>query len=449
MLVHAWMFIFAAFLFAGQQTNAEREAWNRPVEPFRIIGNVYYVGAAGVSAFLIHSPDGSVLLDGGLPETAPQIARNVAALGFDIKSVKYLLNSHAHYDHAGGLAELKRLSRAKMVASGGDEPALRTGKALFGDFPAVAVDEFAGEGSTIKVGSTELTARLTPGHTKGCTTWTMTAREGGRDYRVLFHCSTSVVDRLFGSTDNPNIVSDYQRTFAKLAGMKADVLLAAHPFAFRMDEKRSAMKPGAPNPFIDPGELARFNASSRQAFEAALAKERAALPAVDDAEEYAIYRILAERSWPVRTGGVSRLIVQEETSYWNPGSCTASIPERNREWRGVFESWQAANESAARLQPDRDLGRPYQLRSTADLSAYFSSAGPGGWQKFYEEHPDARAFYVVSRVGFSPDRRRAMVYFSDHCGGLCGHGQIFTLEKVRDQWRLVNVPGAKLCMWVS
>ena len=449
MLVHAWMFILAAFLFAGQQTSAEREAWNRPVEPFRIIGNVYYVGAAGVSAFLIHSPDGSILLDGALPETAPQIARNIAALGFDIRSVKYLLNSHAHYDHAGGLAELKRLSGAKMVASGGDAPALRSGKALFGDFPAVAVDEIAGDGSTVKVGGATLTAHLTPGHTSGCTTWTTTAREDGRDYRVLFHCSTSVVDKLFGNAGNPHIVSQYQRTFAKLGAMQADVFLGSHPSFFRMDEKRRAMKPGAPNPFVDPGELERFNTSSRRQFEAALAKERAGLPAVADPEEYAIYRMLVQRSWPVRTGGVSRLIIQEETSDRGPSSCTASIPESDRQWRGVFESWQAANASAARLQPNRDLGRPYQLRSTADLSAYFSSAGPRGWQKFYDEHPDARAFYVVSRAGFSPDRRRAMVYFSDHCGGLCGHGQVFMLEKVRDQWRPVDVPGAKLCMWIS
>jgi metallo-beta-lactamase class B len=154
----------------AQQTSDERAAWNRPFQPFHLIGNIYYVGATGVSAFLIVTPGGSFLLDGGLPETAPQIARNVAELGFRLSDVKYLLNSHAHFDHAGGLAELKRLSGATMVASTGDAPALRAGGPAM---PAVSVDRIVGDGEALRLGDTTLTAHVTPGHTQGCTTWTM------------------------------------------------------------------------------------------------------------------------------------------------------------------------------------------------------------------------------------------------------------------------------------
>lgn len=254
----------------AQQTDAEREAWNRPVEPFRIIGSVHYVGAAGVSAFLITTPQGSILLDGGLPETAPQIALNVEKLGFRLADVKYLLNSHAHFDHAGGLAELKRRSKAVMVAS------VRDAEALRGDapsMPAVAVDRTVDDGDVLELGGTTLTARVTSGHTKGCTTWTTTTLENGRTYDVVFHCSTSVVDRLIGNTGYPEIVADYERSFGILRSLKSDVFLAPHPFFFQMEEKRKKMSPGGPNPFIDPTELRQFVDQSEASFRQALAAQ--------------------------------------------------------------------------------------------------------------------------------------------------------------------------------
>ena len=139
----------------AQQTSDERSAWNRPFEPFHLIGNIYYVGAAGVSAFLIVTPAGSILLDGGLPETASQIAGNITKLGFRLTDVKYLLNSHAHFDHAGGLAELKRLSGGAMVASSGDAPALRAGGPAM---PPVVVDRIIADGDALGLGDTTLTA---------------------------------------------------------------------------------------------------------------------------------------------------------------------------------------------------------------------------------------------------------------------------------------------------
>ena len=265
--------LFTALIFCAclAQSPDERVAWNKSVEPFRIIGNVYYVGAAGVSAFLITSAEGSILLDGGLPETASQIAANVAKLGFDMKSVKYLVNSHAHFDHAGGLAELKRLSGATMVASSGDAPALKSGSR---DMPAVVVDRIIADGESLRVGDTTLQAIMTPGHTRGCTTWTMTTTDGGRVQRVIFYCSTSVVDRLVGNVEYPQIVEDYERTFDRLRRLEADVFLANHPVFFNPEAKRKRMGTASKNPFIDPSELQRFVASSERDFRAALAKQR-------------------------------------------------------------------------------------------------------------------------------------------------------------------------------
>ena len=255
----------------AQQTSDERGSWNRPFQPFHLVGNIYYVGATGVSAFLIVTPAGSILLDGGLPETASQIAENITKLGFRLTDVKYLLNSHAHFDHAGGLAELKRLSGAAMVASKGDAPALRAGGR---EMPAVVVDRVIGDGDALRLGDTTLTAHITPGHTRGCTTWTATVKEKERTRSVVFYCSTSVVDRLVGNAQYPQIVTDYERSFRKLRALSSDVFLAPHPFFFGLEEKRKRMTAAAPNPFIDPTEFPRFVEKSEREFRAALNKEQ-------------------------------------------------------------------------------------------------------------------------------------------------------------------------------
>ncbi len=151
-----------------------------------------------MTSFLITTAKGHILLDGGLPETAPQIKRNVATLGFRMKDVKFLLNSHAHFDHAGGLAELKRVSGARMVASAEDAPALTSGDRddfAWGSrvrFPGVSVDRVARDGQSVTLGSTTLTAHITPGHTKGCTTWSMPVSVNSKSYNVVFVCSASV-----------------------------------------------------------------------------------------------------------------------------------------------------------------------------------------------------------------------------------------------------------------
>lgn len=255
------------------QDATERVAWNQPVEPFRVIGNVHYVGAAGVSAFLITTAAGSFLLDGGLPETAPLIARNIAALGLKLADVKLLLNSHAHFDHAGGLRELQQQSGAALAASAADRAALEAGGP---QMPAVRVTRLVQDGERLTLGDTTLTAHITPGHTPGCTTWTTTVTEGGRPYTVIFYCSTSVVDALVDNSRYPGIVADYQQTFARLRGMKADVFLANHPAFFDLAAKQAKRAAAAANPFIDTAELLRFVDTSERQFQAELKKAQAA-----------------------------------------------------------------------------------------------------------------------------------------------------------------------------
>lgn len=258
---------------AFAQTSAEdRKAWNSEVQPFRVIGDVHYVGASGVSSFLIRTKAGSILIDGGLPETAPVIARHIAALGFRLEDVKIILNSHAHFDHAGGIAELAKTSGARVVASRGDAKALREGGP---DQPPVAVAREVADGDTVELGGTVLTARVTPGHTRGCTTWTMKAAEGERRHDVVFYCSTTVVDRLVGNAGYPHIAADYEHSFRALRELPCDVFLAPHPWFFEMEAKRQRIQPGAPNPFIAAGELRRYVERSEQDFRKQLAEQRA------------------------------------------------------------------------------------------------------------------------------------------------------------------------------
>jgi metallo-beta-lactamase class B len=272
----AFLLLAAATLASfAQKDNATRSAWNQPVAPFHIIGNIYYVGAAGVASYLITTPSGHILLDGALPETAPQIEKNIAALGFKLTDVKFLLNSHAHYDHSGGLAELKKASGAQMIASRADGAILQRGgppgRPTWA-FPPVKVDRFVNDGDTVELGGTRLTALLTPGHTPGCTTWTMPVMNEGKRLNVVFFCSTSVVEPLSNNKDYPGIVADYRRTFDRLKMLPCDVFLGPHPGFFNMDQKRARMKPGAPNPFIDPAEFHNYVLQSEQAFEVELKK---------------------------------------------------------------------------------------------------------------------------------------------------------------------------------
>ena len=250
--------------------------WNTPYTQFKVIGNIYYVGTAGVSSYLITSPKGHILIDGILAQSVPQIIGNLKALGFDIRDVKYLLNSHAHIDHAGGLAGLQRASGATMIASAADKPFLESGDIGHGPsggmkFPPVRVDRVIGDGETVKLGGLTLTAHLTPGHSPGCTSWSMATVGADRIRRqVFFHCSGTVAGQSLMPEAYPGIVANFRKTFAKVRKFKADVFLANHDNFFDLAQKRSRQVAGDANAFVDAGELQRFNTLMEQRFEAEL-----------------------------------------------------------------------------------------------------------------------------------------------------------------------------------
>jgi len=267
----------------GTSASAQWPAgWAKPTQPFRVIGNIYFVGTEGLSSWLITSPKGHILIDGGVPENAPLIEANIKALGFKLSDVDLLLNSHAHFDHAGGLAQLKKDTGAVLIASAGDKWALENGKYPGSeevgelDFPGVKVDQTIADGAAIGLGGNSLTANITPGHTKGCTSWTMTVKDGAKSYKVIFFCSATVAaNRLAPNPQYPGIVADYRKTFVKLAKLKADIFLAPHTEQMRMATKRAAMGPGKPNPFINPAELGENAVMLEADFNAQLANQQA------------------------------------------------------------------------------------------------------------------------------------------------------------------------------
>ena len=267
---------------AAQQTSDEERAWNEPVEPFRVAGNVYYVGATEVASYLITTPEGHFVLDGGLPQTAPQILSNIERLGFDPADVELLLNSHAHYDHAGGLAELEARTGAAILLSAGDVDQARRGGLgdfAFGDrfaFPAFAPDRVVADGEAVTLGGVTMTAHVTPGHTRGCTTWTLRVVEAGEPLDVLFLCSVTAPGyRLIGNAAYPEILEDYRATFRRLEAMDADVFLANHGSFFDLHAKRAQLAATpARNPFVDPDGYRRHLARMKEELERKAKEQR-------------------------------------------------------------------------------------------------------------------------------------------------------------------------------
>lgn len=259
----------------------QRTEWNQPMEPFRIAGNVHYVGTAGLSAFLITDPAGHILIDGAMEESAAQIAANIRKLGFRLRDVRILLVNHAHWDHSGGLADLKRLTGARLLASAGDRPELESGRSSYRDelAPAapVKVDGLLRDGQRVKVGRTMLVTHLTPGHTKGCTSWTLRTEHEGRPLDLLFACSLTVAGQpLVNDKRYPRAASDFRSTFAKLKRLRADVFLNFHPDFFDIVPKRRRQLDGVTSAFIDPAELPRQIDRAETAFAAEIARQRAA-----------------------------------------------------------------------------------------------------------------------------------------------------------------------------
>jgi metallo-beta-lactamase class B len=269
---------------AAPVAHADPANWTKPIRPYRVVGNIYYVGSEGLSAWLITSAEGHIVLDGGpSAEGGKLIERNIRQLGFQLSDVKVLINTHAHFDHAGGLAQLKADTGAKLWASRGDEPALEAGHHI-GDnengptpFPAVKVDKRFGDNQKLKLGATTLVAHLTPGHTIGCTSWTTAVIEKGRPLTVTFPCSLSVAGNvLVGNKAHRGIVEDYRESFAKLRAIPTDVVLPAHEEQGDLLEKHEKLLRGDPNAFVDSTELTRFVDAYEAQFNKELARQQAA-----------------------------------------------------------------------------------------------------------------------------------------------------------------------------
>jgi metallo-beta-lactamase class B len=284
---HALILLFGTLLCGASKpksapyTLVAPPEWSQAIAPFHIAGPVWYVGTKGIAVYAIVSKQGAILVGGPMQAEAGLIERNLATIGVKKGQLKYLLNMHAHFDHAGALAQIKRDTGAQLVASAGDRPALEAGRHQ-GDnsygiahFPAVKVDRVVRDGDVVRVGDVAVTATLTPGHTLGCTTWSVPARENGRTLRVVFPCSVTVGgNKLVGNRAYPGIVAAYRRSFVRLDAMPADIVLPNHPDIADVLGREAKVTAGDPNAFIDPGALHAIIARARQDFDTALAAEQ-------------------------------------------------------------------------------------------------------------------------------------------------------------------------------
>ena len=253
--------------------------WNGPQKPFRVYGDTYYVGV-GLSSILITSPGGDILIDGDLNESAPVIVDHIQALGFKLSDVKVILNSHAHYDHAGGLSQLQRLTGARMLASPWSAGVLRSGKnpsddpqygALAAIAPVANISELK-DGEVVRVGSLALTAHFTPGHTPGGTSWAWTSCESGKCLNMVYADSqTAVSAKGYRYTDHPDVVQNFAKSQALIASLPCDVLLAPHP---EFSPQLQPMLKGAPLA-PDSNACRKFAEDARAGVEKRVADEKA------------------------------------------------------------------------------------------------------------------------------------------------------------------------------
>ena len=270
-------------LFAGQDP-----AWTEPFPPYRVVGNVYYVGSRDLASYLVVTPEGNILINSSLKSSVPLIRRSVEQLGFRFADTRVLLISHAHSDHAAGSAEIKRLTGAKYMVMDGDVPVVETGgKTDFAygraapTYEPAEVDRVLHDGDEVRLGGTVLVAHKTAGHTRGCTTWTLRVADGGRVYDVVIVGSRNVNPgyKLVGNRAYPGIAEDYAATFRTLRRLPCDVFLGAHGSYFGMVEKVRRMRAGGRNPFVDPAGYRAYVAEREGAFRRELGRQEGALRA--------------------------------------------------------------------------------------------------------------------------------------------------------------------------
>jgi metallo-beta-lactamase class B len=285
-----WVILVTTFAAVGSVARtlyAQRSPdWTEPFPPFRIAGNLYYVGSRGLASYLVTTRQGLILINSDLEENVPGIRTSIEKLGFKFADVRILLISHAHWDHDAGSAAIKRLTGATYMVMDGDVSVAESGGKTdfqYGSdptllYPPTKVDRVLHDGAEVKLGGTTLVAHLTPGHTKGCTTWTTRVEEAGKTYDVVIIGSPNVNPgyKLVRNSLYPGIESDYERTFRVLKSLPVDIFLGAHGSYFDLETKYSRMKDGAVTAFIHPAGYRAYVSEREQAFRTELAKQKAA-----------------------------------------------------------------------------------------------------------------------------------------------------------------------------
>jgi metallo-beta-lactamase class B len=262
--------------------------WTEPFPPYRVIGNLYYVGSRGLASFLITTPKGHILINSDLESSVPLIRDSIEKLGFHFGDIKILLISHAHWDHCAGSAQVKELTGAKYFVMEQDVPVVESGGKTDFQYGASAdmqykptkVDRVLRDGDQVRLGDTVLVAHLTPGHTRGTTTWTTKVSDDGKSYDVVIVGSPNVNPgyKLVGNAQYPQIAQDYEYSFKVLKSLPCDVFLGAHGNYYGMEAKFWRMKAGAANPFIDPDGYKSYVAEREQAFRDELKKQSETKP---------------------------------------------------------------------------------------------------------------------------------------------------------------------------
>ena len=260
--------------------------WNAPREPFRIFGNTYYVGVAQLSVLLVATDAGLILLDGALPQSVPLIDANVRKLGFRTEDIRFILNSHAHYDHAGGIAALQRASGAEVVASAAGARALQAGGPTSDDpqyglgreaneFPAIKSVRSVADGESVTLGGTAVTAHMTPGHTPGSTSWTWRSCEGARCLDIVYADSLTAVSadgfRFTGAEGRPGIADVFRRSIEKVGALPCDIIVSTHPSATDLEAR---LKRPSANPLVDPRGCRTYANGALKRLDARLAEEK-------------------------------------------------------------------------------------------------------------------------------------------------------------------------------
>jgi len=286
---HSIAIVCLALVFALFPTSSaspqDSPDWTEPFPPFRIADNLYYVGSKGLANYLITTPQGNILINSDLEANVPLIQASIEKLGFHFKDTKILLISHAHWDHDAGSAKIKELTGATYMVMDADVPVVESGGKT--DFqyirpeflyPPTKVDRVLQDGDEVRLGDTVLVAHLTPGHTKGCTTWTMKVTDVGKTYNVVIVGSPNVNPgyKLVHNQEYPQIAEDYERMWRVLKSLPCDIFLGAHGGYFDMEEKYARLKDGGENPFIDPDGYKKFVAQKEQEFRTELAKQQLA-----------------------------------------------------------------------------------------------------------------------------------------------------------------------------